>query len=123
MSGKTHPSSCTATPDSPLAAVLADILSRKMRMTHTPGIKKRYFLHVKTIIRLKINPTSKKTAKEIWEYDALKKKAFMKKYPDYRYITVWEDEAYINHTSSSKVINESYMQSLITKILETRLAA
>ncbi|MBS6113954.1 MAG: hypothetical protein KIA09_24090 [Citrobacter freundii] len=45
MSGKTHPSSCTATPDSPLAAVLADILSRKMRMT---------------IIRLKINPTSKK---------------------------------------------------------------
>ncbi|HFN4104774.1 TPA: hypothetical protein ACHFRI_005456, partial [Enterobacter hormaechei] len=60
MSGKTHPSSCTATPDSPLAAVLADILSRKMRMTHTPGIKKRYFLHVKTIIRLKINPTSKK---------------------------------------------------------------
>lgn len=70
-----------------------------------------------------INPTSKKIAKEIWEYDALKKKAFMKKYPDYRYITVWEDEAYINHTSSSKVINESYMQSLINNILETHLAA
>ena len=65
-----------------------------------------------------INTAKHKTAKEIWEYDALKKKAFMKKYPDYRYITVWEDEAYNNHTSSNKTINETYMQTLITKILE-----
>ena len=70
-----------------------------------------------------INPTSKKSAKDIWEYDALKKKAFMKKYPDYRYITVWEDESYNNHISSNKTINESYMQSLVTKILETQTAA
>lgn len=62
-----------------------------------------------------INTAKHKTAKEIWEYDALKKKAFMKKYPDYRYITVWEDEAYNNHTSSNKTINETYMQTLYYK--------
>lgn len=70
-----------------------------------------------------INKTSKKSAKEIWEYDTLKKNTFMKKYPDYRYITVWEDEAYNNHTSSNKTINETYMQTLITKILEISHAA
>lgn len=61
-------------------------------------------------------------ASEIWKRDEDKKIAFLKKYPYYQYITVWEDEAYHDHTKVGSPLNETYMMNFIKSILEKDVA-
>lgn len=64
-----------------------------------------------------INNTLCLTASTIWSKDAIKKDVFLSKYPDYKYIYVWEDEAYINYKNDSKTeLNEQYMFDLIAEL-------
>lgn len=56
------------------------------------------------------------TASQIWERDLIKKESFLKKYPDYKYVYVWEDEAYHNYLRSDYSLNETYMNELIQSL-------
>lgn len=64
-----------------------------------------------------VNSTKSMKASQIWERDATKKVAFLKQHPDYQYVTVWEDDAYIDWKNNCKsYLNETYLSDLINQI-------
>lgn len=62
------------------------------------------------------NGTKGITSSDIWLYDLNKKESFLKKYPDYQYSTVWEDEAYDNYTQVNHMLNETYMNDFVNQV-------